>query len=534
MTSAIESSLARSRSLILRTRDHVTAIKAAGGGGFLESIAGGTDGMGSLSNYRDQARNRSRYASFRGWVYSAVNALASEAAAQPVTLVRKKGKTKGKPKSRKFAGRTKAARLEEEIIEDHPLLDRLKKPNDLQYQYQFVYSFIASLYLTGWSFILKDEDEVEGEEIPRYYALPTTWVKPIHEKGPFSEFKIVNPNNPLSEASAETFTREQIAFAHFPNPADPLSAYSPVASQEMAIGIDDKIQTCQTKHFDNGIFPSVIVTVGKTPHPDVPAGVRPRLTAAQRRQVYAAIKKVSGGVANYGNPAIVDGLIENITKFSSSQEEIGWEKSEETVKKRIYSAFCVHPFITGEQMPGSYAQAAIVGDRFGKRLNIPLSLLSLVMTEFCKDDVEEDIEVEYEPYEVADPQMVAAMWDKARSNNDVSQNEYRTQRLGLPPDEDSNQSYLDKGSITAASAIAEKVTAGVMTPEQGLGLLVAMGLPTKAAQAIVGDGPPEPVDQAMGQLEQAVGGLQEPVKIEDGTAPEDDTADLDSMLEEWG
>lgn len=527
MTSAIESSLSKSRALINRTKDYITTTKAAGGGGFLESISA-ADGMGSLSNYRDQARNRSRYAAFRGWVYSAVNALASEAAAQPVTLIRKKGKGKGKPKSRKFAGRTKAARLEEEIIEDHPLLDRLKRPNDLQYQYQFVYSFIASLYLTGWSFILKDE--VEGEEIPRYYALPTTWVKPLHEKGPFSEFKIVNPNNPLAEGAVETYTREQIAFAHFPNPADPLSAYSPVASQETSIGIDEKIQACQTKHFDNGIFPSVIVTVGKTPHPDVPAGLRPRLTATQRRQVYAAIKKVSGGVANYGNPAIVDGLIENITKFSSSQEEIGWEKSEATVKKRIYSAFCVHPFITGEEMPGSYAQAAIVGDRFGKRLNIPLSLLSLVMTEFCKADVEESLEVEYEPYEVADPQMVAGMWDKARANNDVTQNEYRTQRLGLPPDEDSNQSYLDKGSITAAAGIAEKVTAGAMTPEQGLGLLVAMGLPTKAAQAIVGKGPPEPVDEAMGQLGEAVDGLGEPVQIED---PEAETADLDSMLDEW-
>lgn len=532
MTSAIESSLNRSRSLMLRTKDYVTTIKASGGGGFLESVTSGIDGMGALSAYRGQARNRSRYASFRGWVYSAVNALASEAAAQPVALVRKKGKGKRKPASRKYANsRSKAARLEEEMIEDHPLLDRLKKPNELQYQYQFVYSFIASLYLTGWSFILKDE--VEGEDIPYYYALPTTWVKPIHTKGPFAEFKIVNPNNPLSEGSAETFTREQIAFAHFPNPADPLSAYSPVASQEIAIGIDDKIQTCQTKHFDNGIFPSVLVTVGKNPHPDVPAGTRPRLTAAQRRQVYAAIKKVSGGVANYGNPAIVDGLIENITKFSSSQEEIGWEKSEATVKKRIYSAFCVHPFITGEEMPGSYAQAAIVQDRFGKRLNIPLSLLSLVMTEFCKSDTEEDIEVEYEPYEANDPQMVAGMWDKARANNDVSQNEYRTQRLGLPPDEDSNQSYLDKGSITAASGIAEKVTAGAMTPEQGVGLLVAMGLPTEAAQAIVGKGPPEPVDQAMGQLEGAVQGLQEPVRIEDGSAGENDTADLDAMLESW-
>jgi hypothetical protein len=314
-----------------------------------------------------------------------------------------------------------------------------------------------------------------------------------------------------------------------------MSAASPAASQEIAVSIDEKIQTCQVRHFENGVFPSVVVTVGKNPHPDLQGGgVRPRLTPAQRRQVYAAIKKVSGGVANYGNPAIVDGLIENITRFSSTQDEIGWEKSEQTIKQRIYSAFCVHPFITGEQMPGSYAQAAVVGSRFGKRLNIALDMLSLMMTDFVKDEVDDNVVVEYEPYSVEDPQMIQGMWDKARANNDVTQNEYRTQRLGLPPDEDSNQSYLDKSSATVAATIAEKVTAGAMTPEQGAAILEAIGLPSEFAERIAGEGAPEPTDEALGQLDGAVQGLQEPVKIEDQSAPEDDTEDDDwaAFLEE--
>ena len=200
--------------------------------------------------------------------------------------------------------------------------------------------------------------------------------------------------------------------------------------------------------------------MGKQPHPDVPGGIRPRLTPAQRRQVYGAIKKVMSGVSNYGNPAIVDGMIESIERLSATQNEIGWEKSEKSVRTRILSAFAVHPFILGEEMAGSYAQAYVVGERFCDRVNVFLALLSQLMTNFVpvlldkssekaanrKTEANDDLVVWWEEAQVKDPSMEKSLWEAARQRGDVSQNEFRAW-MGIGPDEDGDEAAIDKTNL---------------------------------------------------------------------------------------
>lgn len=542
MTGAVKAALDRTRALSLRTQDTVIAMKAAG---ISLEPATGSEGWAS---YRSQSRNRQMYSNYRSWVYAAVHALASEGAGQPVSLYRSKAKSapkKSKLKTRKFMqGLSIKAKDDDEAIMDHPILDRLHKPNPMQLHYQFVYSFIASIYLTGWGFIVCDDaGKKDGDSgLPYLYSLPTTWITPKHEKGPFSEFIVADPSNPKAAADAEPIPRSMVHFAYFPDPSNPLAALSPAASQTPAIQIDNNIQNTQVQFFENGLFPSAIVTVGKDPHPDVPAGVRPRLTAAQRRQVHGAIRKVSSGVANYGNPVILDGLIESVERLSATQNELGWEKSEKTTRNRILSAFGVHPFILGEEMVGSYAQAAIVEARFGKRLNVPLGMLSGMMTDCFEEseDTEDGLEVLYEPYEATDMQMRQGQYEKGRASGDVTKNEYRA-FIGLPPDDSAEDVVLDKTMTTPAIQIAAQVTGGGLTPEQGLALLIGMGVPKKQAEEMVGDGPPEPEPGAeMEDME----GLEEPTDLppeeqqaEDNTEQaESETdsfdAELDALLGE--
>ncbi|MDQ6959976.1 MAG: phage portal protein, partial [Mariprofundaceae bacterium] len=351
---ALQQSLARTRGIV--SAAHSRALQMKDAGVLAETIA--MSGAGNaFGNFKNQGADRQRYGLFRGWLYAAINALASEAAGQSVHLGRLLGaepnpELRAVPPARKawFRSRmtataeSKTAHGELEVIQSHPLLDSLERPNPVQHRWQFVYNFVANLNLTGWSYIIGDTDE-DGR--PQFYALPTTWIKPDHKEGPFSRFFIVDPKKPTGDMGKEPLDRTQVAFAHLPNPSDPLSALAPAQAQIMAIRIDDHIQASQERFFENGIFPSVIVTIGKNPHPDVPGGVRPRLSGAQRRQVHGAIRKEMSTVANYGNPAIVDGLIESITRLSATQNEMGWEKSERVIKERILSAFAVHEYILG-------------------------------------------------------------------------------------------------------------------------------------------------------------------------------------------
>jgi len=444
---------------------------------------------GMLTDWKQEERYRSRYGLFSGWLYSAVNAICHRGASQKVLVGRKK-KT-GKPKSYSSTKSTmtsfmssKASGDEVDIIEDHPIKIALEKPNPIQGRWQFTYSFLSNLCLTGWAYVVKDFND-EGEM--EFYSLPTNWIKADHTQGPFSRFKVVDPGKPDSQQDGKWLDRTQVGFAHLPNPADPRMGFAPADARAVTIRIDDHIQTSREVFFHQGVFPSVIVTVGKDPHPDVPGGIRQRLSPSQRRQVHMAIKQAMGSIANYGSPAIIDGLIENVERLSMTNTEMGWEKSEESVKKAILSVFCVHPFILGETVSvGGYAQAAIIKGQFYDRVNSYLDMLSNLMTNLANEEEDEkDLLVWWERLEVKDVQQWNQMVQFARRNNDISQNELRT-LLGYGPDEDRNESVIEKGMIGSIVSLLEKVGGGKIQNDQAMALLEGLGIPSDLAKTIAG------------------------------------------------
>lgn len=530
MSQALDQAISRSKGFVSSMSS--LAERALAGGGDLVSP---DIGMSAFGDNRQQARNRERYSLFRGWLYSAIDARASEAAGQPVVVARMTGAEpnpsaddRGAPLRMKAHTRAKmsktvqakSADIELEIIKDHPLVDALEKPNPIQHRWQFVYNFFANLDLTGWSFVIRDED-VDGR--PVFFSLPTTWVRPIHSKteGPFSSFRIINPRDPAAGADKEPLSRDQVAFAYLPNPVDPLSAYAPAAAQTHAIRIDDHIQTSQEAFFDNGIFPSYIMIVGKNPGP-TGQQFRPRLSSHQREQVYAAIAKNSGR-QNYGRPAIVDGLVEDMKRMSATSNEMGWNKSEDKVRARILSALRVHPYILGEHVSvGGHAQVSAIEKRFCSGVNTGLDMLSTVMTNFLGPLVSQDERtiISWEKCVAVDDQLEQQGMLALRTNNDISQNEIRA-FFGLPPDEDSNQDVLGKNTPQVMQLLIG-LGNGSVSRDQGLAFLRALGVPDEMAEEIAGEErevlPPIPppaapsVDEEEETTEEAVEALESAVE----------------------
>ena len=488
----LDRSMRSSRALATTSYNNALRHKATAGVGSVLTPSVGN----SLAEWQNAAKYRNSYSLFSGWLFAAIDAIASEGASQPIKAGRMLGKNDNPKKlsgmkhsKASKASMTphiaeKAANTELEIIEDHPVLKALQKPNPIQGRYQFVYSFLSNLCLTGWGYIVMDEDE-EGNL--QFYSLPTTWIKPNHEEGPFSRFKIVDPTKPdTNEGEDVWLDRSQVGFAHLPNPADPRSAYAPSSAQMSAIRINDHIQTSREMFFENGVFPSVIITMGRNPHPDVPAGIRPRLSPTQRRQVNNMIRKTMGSVANYGNPAIIDGMIESIERLSMTTQEMGWDKSEESVKKAILSVFRVHPFILAQELNvGGYAQATIIYQLFYDRVNCYLDMLSNVLTELNNKGEEEGLLIWLEKLIAVDQTQRNQMLKFARTNNDISQNEFRTE-LGYSPDEDNNESVINKAMITGLVTLLDKVGQGAIQNVQAIAVLEGLGLPTDMAKKIAG------------------------------------------------
>ncbi len=489
---ALTKSLERSQMVASMAMENALQLKAAG---VLGQISEGDFGMSSYNQWKGQAAYRERYGLFRGVTYAAVNALGLEGAEQPFIVEQIKGMAK-------LEGEKKAG-VEKEILEDHPIVEVLKNPNPIQNKHQFIYSFIVNANLTGWGYIIggKQKDRLE------LYSLPTTWITPVHKNGPFSSFIVRNPKRP--DIKGEELGPDKVAFAQLPNPADPLLGFAPAGSQMPAIRVDDYIWDSRQQFFKNGIFPGAIVTVGQDPHPDVKAGVRPRLTAPQRRAVYAAIQKLMGGVANYGNPVIVDGMIESVERLSMASNEMGWEKSEQSTKTAILSAFCVHPYILGEAVNvGGYAQVANIEKRFCKRVNVFLDMLGNTLTNFI-GTIEEDpsLIIRLEKCKPVDPSLEWNNLKYARTNGDISQNEFR-EKLGLPPDEDNNESIIARQLLGPITQLLDKKASGAITRDQVEAILKGMGLPDELAKEVAGEEvePPEP-EVVPGNLEE---GEEEP------------------------
>lgn len=70
--------------------------------------------------------------------------------------------------------------------------------------------------------------------------------------------------------------------------------------------------------------------------------------------------------------------------------------------------------------------------------------------------------------------------------------------MNLPPDEDKVEAAYDKGTLTALNTLAEKVTAGAITKEQGAAILKGLGIQEELATEIAGEGPPEPPPEEEG------------------------------------
>jgi len=483
-----------------------------------------SSGVSSTAVPVASSRYKERYNLFRGWVYAAINAISSEAASMSVNVARRKKSSKKRPayQAIKSLREQKEVYDYEEVLSDDSITTVIEQPNEFQTRVSFVYSFVANLCLTGWSFVVVEAKKGDGD-LPgiRLYALPTTWIHPNHRERPFGSFFVGGPAS--SKADWVELPRENVVFAHLPNPANPLGGYAPAAAVLPALRIDDHIQTTQEKFFERGIFPSVVITVGKDPHPEAPGGGwRPRLTPEQRRQIATAIKKLWAGVENYGEPAIVDGLIERIDRLSATQHELGWQRSEETIRTRILSAFGVHPFILGESVPGSYAQSAIIESRFYRRVNFYTEMLSNVVTRAISNVLgNEDYIVWWDRAEPTDPSLHYTNLRYARSIGDISQKEFRA-LMGLPDDPDGQESAILPSQLAPLTQLLVQIGAGAIPGPQAEALLMAAGLPRKLARQIAN--PPKGVGGTESRAPQGGG--------EEGRSEGESIDELESELRE--
>ena len=417
---------------------------------------------------------KAQYAAIREWSFVCIKAIAQRAAGQRIHVGlldstsnvlddRAAGRlSKGLPMSLKKDARNI------EVLDQHQIINSIERPNRAMTKWQLIYNLISSILATGKAYwlILPREDGEDGLSI---WPLPAHWVTPIHKDGLFSAYRV----QPEGSFNTEIVNGNQMAYFSFPDPSDPLKATSTLATQSRAIRVDEQIQKAQEKMLENGIFPKVLLRAGRLPGMEMgDRGGRPTLSMAQRKQLQAVINRLYKDTTNAGAPMIIDGVIEGVEKFSQTAQEMDFLDSGEAVKKRIFQAFGVPPQVVGEKTPGSYAQATVVNQGFLDNVVNPLlDMVSQALTSWLGPMFDEDSKtvVWIEPAVAEDREWNRKVWDQARLRGDVTDDEFRAEMLGLPPNEDlarENRKPVflkTPASMGQVAGLMEKANAGTIS-----------------------------------------------------------------------
>ena len=416
------------------------------GMGGVRDMFGGGQTTGAAEQYRH----------FKGWAYVAIKAIAQRVASQPLCLTDLGATSQGA-----YGQETPAENLSDamedarrrrsvsapvwtksygdfstgDIVEQHRLLDALMRPNEVMTQWSLMYCTVASLELTGCSYWWFDDS---GSRL-KIWPLPSNWVTPVHDEneGLYHSYKITPKGTSDDEFIVDG---KNIAYFPLPDPSNPMGHTSPLQTQSMAVSTDEALQEAQFRAFKNGIFPGVMMTVGRLP--DMPgggAGERPILEPEQRKVLIDAAKLFYQGAVNYNEPLVIDGMIEKIEKFSTSPAEMDFVNSGNVVKARIFQAFGVNPLVLGEVSAGSYAQSAMAEKHFVSTVINPiLDLMGQVITGWIVPFFEPNrkLVAHFEPAEADDADRRLQTWGQAIQAGVVTPNEVRSTLLNLPQSED--------------------------------------------------------------------------------------------------
>lgn len=454
----------------------------------------GEGGGGTFGSAKNQKRAGQAYGHFRHWVFVAISAIAKRLAGQQfgagwIEGVKEEGEPAsdegddGKGKRWRKAVKQDLPRLHNrftkavqenqlQVLLNHEVLDALARPNPVQHKWEFVYIYAANLLLCGEAYIVGGWNRKTGRA--EMWSIPTPWITPKHEGGLFTSYLLK-----VSDTSeGEELKPEQVARTYFPDPSDMKGCISPVMTQLTAIRTDDHIQLAQEASFRKGIFPNVAIKVGQRIGEDgKPTGARPVLTGAQRRQIIRAVTQIWDDTVGRDEPAILDGLIEDVYKLDKTGKEMDWINSGESVKKRIFQAFGVNPIVVGEALPSSKAQAVVAERSVCDNAVNPIGdALSVALTDFLQPlySDPENLQVWLEKAYPLDEEAELAKWTTGLANGAAKSNEYRTEVLGLPPleEEVERPAVLSTvGGIQGLVTIVSNVGQGMIGPESAKAML---------------------------------------------------------------
>lgn len=492
----ISSQITDSRNQIRNT------LKAAGVGDLGQVMTSGPAGGGIGSLLAGQNTSASRaFDHYKSWVYVCTAYIARRVAGQPILA----GEPAKEPKAQR-GGQTRIKNAfmpwpvkhhismnDVDVIAEHPALDALARPNSLQDSYSFRYLSTANLLLTGESYwIASESTDEDGEKRLELWAVPTHWIIASHKKGPYSSFRLKTPG---MVGQGIALDPEQVMRTYLPDPECLTSVKSPLHAIHQAARIDDSILYSQDQMFQRGINPNLMITIAQRRGPDgKPTGSRPTLSDWQHSQLVQSIREVWGRTLNYGDPAIIDGVIDKVEKLQAMPSEMDWQDSSTFNKSRIFQAFGLNPIVVGEIMGANRAQA-VEAEKSActNAVNPIINCFSATIMERVAPLYDtEDLMLWIQPCDPIDSELQDKRWLEGHKQGLITDSEIRAEIYNLPPkaEQPKNQMLTTHTGWAATQAVVVQYQSGQIDRVSAIQqLMLFLEIDEKMADLLVGEEP---------------------------------------------
>ena len=453
-----------------------------------------------IGSYGRSRRYQEAYGHFRSWVYAATTFIAQKIASQPLEAGQILDASANpdvrcyKQADLPLSFRKKSMRGDIEKLESHLVYDILDYPNPVQSKFEFLVMSALNLLITGESYWLSGMEDKRFE----MWAIPTSWITPLHKGGLFTSYLF----QPADASTPIEVDPKNVQRTFLVDPSDPKSAVSPLQAVLPSARVDLTLQTTQEQMFARGINPNLMITVGRTKGPDGKlSDRRPVLKGSHRRQLVRAVREIWGTTVNYGDPAIIDGLIESVHKLQATPQEMDFLQSGQIIKERIFHAYKVNDLVLGGKEGNRAQVVAAQKNACDNAINPLIDALSCSFTSYLGPlyTIPKRLVVFIEPCEPIDPELELRRWDIAAKNAYVTADEYRETMLDLPPREvdDSDTSGIEASPLVVSSLVTMLTSLGdgKITIDQATGLMaIVLGIPREVAASIVGTEVPDPVE----------------------------------------
>jgi HK97 family phage portal protein len=364
------------------------------------------------------------------------------------------------------------------VIEDHPLLELLSRPNPEQDGAAFIQAVVSHLVITGNTFLERtNEDKLERMEL---YALRPDRTRVVPAANGFAmgyEYTASGATRRF-EIDVDRGVRPILHLKRF-HPIDDFYGMSPL--DPAAFSIDT--------HNASGAFNKALLDNSATPAGAFVYSGNPTNGNAMADDQYARLKEMLDdqmtGTRNAGRPMILEGGLDWKT-MSIDPDKMQFVEAKNMAAREIALALGVPPMLLGIPGDNTYANYAEANRAFYRQTVVPLAKwLARALTHWFADHLERDmrLEIDLDTIEGLRSERME-LWSQVDKTTFLTINEKR-ELLGWQPVEGGDDVYVGSGMLPIGiDATVAGGAAPVADDEQGAGRGAAAGKPPQKPKLV--------------------------------------------------